>query len=490
MNIHKSRQRQSLALLTDFYEITMAYAYWKSGFEKDCEAVFHMFYRTNPFNGGFVIACGLGTLVDFLENFSFDSSDIDYLKTIRGTDGGPLFDGKFLDFLSEMRLRCDIDAVPEGTVVFPFEPLVRVRGPIIDCQILETVILNIINFQSLVATKAARVCLAARRDPVLEFGLRRAQGVDGALSASRAAYIGGCDRTSNVLAGKMYGIPVAGTHAHSWVMAFDEELESFKAYARALPDACVFLVDTYDTLQGVRKAVEAGQWLRSQGKDMAGIRLDSGDLAYLSVEARKILDQGGFPDAKIFASNELDETIIASLKDQGARIAVWGVGTKLVTGYDQAALDGVYKISAIRHGGKPWRYAAKVSEQKTKISNPGIQQVRRFHNERENIADMIYDAERPPSGDAVMIDPMDITRKKKLPEGTSYRDLLVPVFKKGKLVYQSPEIHEIRREAMRDLDRFHSGIKRFVYPHQYPVGLEKSFYELKMGLIEKERARK
>ena len=307
-----------------------------------------MTFRRNPFGGGFTIAAGLATAVDYLQQSRFTADDTAYLAGLTGNDGRPLFEPAFLDFLCGMEPACDIDAVPEGTVVFPQEPLVRVRGPLLQAQLLETALLNIINFQTLIATKAARLVLAAQGEPVLEFGLRRAQGIDGALSASRAAYIGGCEATSNVLAGQLFDIPVRGTHAHSWVMCHDDELTAFREYARVMPNNCVFLVDTYDTLEGVRHAVDVGQELRRQGHELIGVRLDSGDLASLSIEARQILDEAGFPDAAIVASNDLDEHIVETLKQQGAKISVWGVGTRLVTGYDDPALGGVYKLSAIR----------------------------------------------------------------------------------------------------------------------------------------------
>src|SRR5215213_2354655 len=350
---------QSLSLLTDLYQLTMAYGYWKLG-RGEQEAVFHLTFRKHPFAGGFTVACGLHAVIDYLRALRFDESDVGYLATLKGNDGRPLFDRKFLDYLRDMRFTCDIDAIPEGTAVFPHEPLVRVKGPILQAQIIETPLLNLVNFQTLIATKAARVCLAARGEPVLEFGLRRAQGIDGALSASRAAYVGGCAATSNVLAGRLFGIPVKGTHAHSWVMSFEDEREAFQEYAEALPNNCVFLADTYDTLEGVRRAAEVGKKLRARGHEMVGIRLDSGDLAYLSIEARKILDEAGFPRAAILASNDLDENLIASLKEQGAKVNVWGVGTKLVTAYDQPALGGVYKMAAIRaKDGKAWEHKVK-----------------------------------------------------------------------------------------------------------------------------------
>jgi nicotinate phosphoribosyltransferase len=470
------------ALLTDLYQLTMAYGYWKAG-KADQEAVFELFFRKPPFQCGFTVAAGLAPVIDFLGAFRFTDDDTAFLGTLRGNDGQPLFDGKFLDYLKTLRLTCDVHAIPEGTVVFSQEPLLRIQGAILQCQLLETAMLNLINFQSLVATKAARVCLATQGEPVLEFGLRRAQGVDGALAASRAAHIGGCDATSNVLAGKLYGIPVRGTHAHSWVMSFDDEREAFRAYAEAMPNNCVFLVDTYDTLEGVRRAVEMGHWLREHGHEMAGIRLDSGDLAWLSIEARKILDEAGFPKAVIVASNDLDENIIASLKDQGAKINVWGVGTKLVTAYDQPALGGVYKLGAIRGKDGHWNYKVKLSEQTAKISNPGIHQVRRFRSEKEFIADGIYDVERGAPENFTVVDPLDPTRRKHLAPGTTFEDLLIPIFKHGQQVYQSPALSEIRRRTQSQLAMFHSGVKRFVNPHQYPVGLELGLHDLKTEII-------
>src|SRR5580765_7038177 len=401
------------ALLTDLYQLTMAYGYWKSG-RAEREAVFHLFFRKAPFRSGFTIAAGLEPVIDFLRTFQFTHEDLEFLGTLKGSDGQPLFDHRFLEYLRPLRFKCDLDAIPEGTVVFPQEPVLRVQGPILQCQLVESALLNFINFQSLIATKAARVCLAARGEPVLEFGLRRAQGVDGALSASRAAYIGGCASTSNVLAGKLYGIPVSGTHAHSWVMAFDDEREAFRAYAEAMPNNCVFLVDTYDTLEGVRRAVEVGQWLRKHGHEMLGIRLDSGDLAWLSIEARKILDAAGFPKAFIVASNDLDEQIIQSLKEQGAAITVWGVGTKLVTAYDDPALGGVYKLGAIRDEKGKWVYKLKLSEQSAKISPPGIQQVRRFRSEKEFVGDGIFDSERGALAEFTIVHPFDPIPRKQI----------------------------------------------------------------------------
>lgn len=478
--------RTSLSLLTDFYQLTMACAYWKSGLAER-EAVFHLHYRKNPFGGGFALACGLQTVLEYLERFRFDAEDLAYLGTLRGSDGKPILEAGFLDYLGKMRLELDVDAVREGTPVFPYEPLIRVKGPLLQAQLVETALLNIVNFQTLIATKAARVAMAAKGAPVLEFGLRRAQGIDGGLSASRAAYIGGCDATSNVLAGRLLGIPVRGTHAHSWVMAFDDEEESFEAYARALPNNCVFLVDTYDTLEGVRKAIAVGRRLKERGHGLLGIRLDSGDLAQLSIEARRMLDSAGFQEAQIVASNDLDEGLIASLREQGAKITVWGVGTKLATAYDQPALGGVYKLSALRDSGGAWRPVVKVSEQAAKTSNPGIEQVRRFRDKGGAICDMIFDVDRSVPEIVVIVDPLDPTLRREIPSGTECEDLLVPVLRAGTRKYDLPPLVKIRERAGLCLADFHFGVKRFSNPHRYFVGLEKGLHDLKLALILKRR---
>lgn len=475
----------SLSLLTDLYQVTMAYAYWKSD-TGEKEAVFNLYFRKNPFGGGFTIGCGLANIIGYINHFGFSKKDLRYLERLTGNDGKPLFNVAFLDYLANLKLTCSVDAMPEGTAAFPNEPLVRVRGPILQCQLLETPLLNLVNFESLIATKAARLRLVAQSDTILEFGLRRAQGIDGGMTASRAAYIGGCDGTSNVLAGKLYDIPVRGTHAHSWVMAFDDEQQAFDAYAQVLSNNVTLLVDTYDTLQGVRHAIETGRKMEQQGHKLAGIRLDSGDLAYLSIEARKLLDEAGFQDTAIVASNDLDETIIGSLKQQGARIDVWGVGTKLVTAFDQPALGGVYKLAALKdmETGR-WSYKMKLSEQAIKISTPGIQQVRRFRDERGFLSDMIYNTEeKAPMDKAVtMIDPLDFTKRRRFDANQSYEDLLVPIFDAGKCVYELPDIHSVRARVQMQLAGLHPGVKRFVNPHTYPVGLEKHLHELKTDLI-------
>ncbi len=479
----------SLALFADLYQLTMSHGYWKTGF-RHREAVFHLFFRRNPFQGGYCIAAGLENVVDFLSQFQFDDDDLEYLGSLVGNDDEPLFEKDFLATLREIGFSCDVDAMPEGTVVFPHEPLLRVKGPLLECQLIETALLNMINFPSLIATKAARMVAATKGDPVMEFGLRRAQGIDGGLSASRAAYIGGCAATSNLLAGKIYGIPVRGTQAHSWIMCFADEKEAFAAYARALPNNCVFLVDTYDTLQGVHNAVTVGLELRTQGHEMVGVRLDSGDLAYLSVEARKILDKAGFEKTEIVASNDLDESIIMSLKNQGAKIGVWGVGTKLVTGHDQPALGGVYKLAAIRDKDGPWEYKVKLSEQSIKVSNPGVLQVRRFFQKGEAVGDMVFDELSPPKKARRIVDPSDATRRKTLPAAADAQDLLVPVFRSGRCVYTRPELNAIRDRVQDQLGVFHGGIKRFVNPHQYPVGLEQTLHKRRTELVLQARGHK
>jgi nicotinate phosphoribosyltransferase len=483
MTVPSRLYRSSLALLTDFYELTMACVAFRSGIASR-QTAFSLGFRKAPFDGGFTVAAGLADALDLVEHLRFDGEDLAWLAAQRGADGAPLFDRGFLDALAALEPDLDVDAVPEGTVVFPHEPLLRVKGPVIPCMLLETALLAVVNFQTLVATKAARVCLSARGEPVIEFGLRRAQGIDGGLSASRAAFVGGCAATSNTLAARLYGIPARGTHAHSWVLLFDDEREAFQAYARALPGNCVFLVDTYATLEGVDHAIEAGRWLRSNGKELIGIRLDSGDLAYLSQEARRRLDAAGFPRAVILASNELDEQIIQSLKDQRATIAVWGVGTKLVTGMGDGALGGVYKLGAVRDGpDAPWKHRVKISEQAAKTTIPGILQVRRFGAPGAFLADVIWDELLGLPSPAVMVDPLDVTRRREIPAGTPAEDLLVPVFRGGRRVYDPPPLEESRRRTFAQLDGFHGGVKRFVNPHQFPVGLERGLYDLRTRLV-------
>ena len=477
----------SLALLTDLYELTMAYGYWKRRLAEH-EAVFHLTFRVNPFGGGYTVAAGLAAAIDCLERLHFTPADTAYLATLRGNDERPLFDAGFLGFLGQLRLSCDLDAMPEGTLVFPQEPLVRVRGPLLQAQLLETLLLNVINFQTLIATKAARIVTAAGDEPVLEFGLRRAQGIDGSLSASRAAYLGGCAGTSNVLAGALYGIPVKGTHAHSWVMCFSDELEAFREYAEALPNNCVFLVDTYDTLEGVRHAVEVGRELRGRGCELAGIRLDSGDLTALSREARRILDAGGFPEAVIYASNDLDEYQIESLKAQGAAIDAWGVGTRLVTAFGDPALGGVYKLAAVRAPGADWQYKIKLSEQPAKGSLPGVLQVRRFRaGSGAPIADVVYDELQPIPARPTIVDPLEPASRQLLPDNAASEELLVPIFRGGRRVYEPPALEQIRQRLRQQLAMFPAGVRRLAKPQTYFVGLEEGLFDRKTRLAREER---
>lgn len=477
----------SSALLTDLYQLTMALGYWRAG-RATREAAFHLYFRTPPFGSGYTVACGLDPAADYLAGFHYEPDELAYLATLEDADGGPLFPAEFLDYLAGLRLALDVDLVAEGTVVFANEPLVRVRGPILQAQLVETALLTHVGFSTLVATKAARIALAATGDEVLEFGLRRAQGPDGGVTASRAAYVGGCAATSNVLAGMRYGIPVRGTHAHSWVMSYESEPESFAAYADALPGNCVFLVDTYDTLDGVRHAIDAGRALRAHGHQLLGIRLDSGDLAYLSRAARRLLDEAGFPDAKILASNDLDEHLIESLKRQGAAITVWGVGTRLVTAYDDPALGCVYKLTAVQDTGGTWQPRVKVSEQTAKTTTPGVLQVRRYLAPDGRFAgDMLCDDLVPPvvsaSGTTTIVDPLDPTRRKRFAADTPYRTLLEPVFARGIRVRTAVSLGNARARVRDDLAALPEGTTRLVNPHRYPVGLERGLYERKTALV-------
>jgi len=466
-------------LLTDLYQLTMAFGYWKLGMHER-EAVFHQIFRKQPFNGDYSVACGLETVVEFLQDWHFADEDLAYLQGLNTLNGSSLFLPEFLEYLRNLRFSCDIDAIPEGTLVFPNEPLLRVKGPLLQCQLIESTLLNIINFQTLVATKASRVCRAALGDAVLEFGLRRAQGPDGALSASRASYVGGVAATSNVLAGKKYNIPVSGTHAHSWVTAFPDEMTAFSAYAKVMPNNCVLLVDTYNTLQGVHHAIEVGKMLRAEGSELLGIRLDSGDMAALSIQARRLLDEAGFTQTKIIASNSLDESVIKDLKKNNSVISVWGVGTHLATAYDAPALDGVYKLSALRNEQGEWEYKIKLSEQAVKISNPGIHQVRRFVQDGVCVMDIIYDVRQGISESnpecvslgsphtLIQLDHFD----------ASY-DLLQPVFRQGKRVSAQESIHAIRARTLQQVEQF------LKIPHEtaYPVGLERQLHQVKQNLI-------
>ncbi|MBK8262456.1 MAG: nicotinate phosphoribosyltransferase [Nannocystis sp.] len=468
MSALKQLYGRSLGLLTDLYQLTMAQGYWKLGMSEH-EAVFHLFFRRAPFKGGYALAAGLDLAIDLCEGLRFAADELEYLGGLRGNDGRPLFEAGFLEYLGALRFSCDVDAMPEGTAAFAHEPLLRIRGPLLQCQLLETSLLNVINFSTLIATKAARIASVAGESTLLEFGLRRAQGIDGAITAARAAVIGGCAATSNCLAGMLYQIPVRGTHAHSWVMAFESELAAFSAYAEVMPNNCVFLVDTYETIAGVGHAVTVGQRLKARGHTMIGVRLDSGDLEALSFEARRLLDEGGLEEAVVVASNDLDERSIAALTAKRAPIGVYGVGTKLATAYDQPALGGVYKLAAIRGPGEAWSYRLKRSEEAIKISNPGIQQVfRRVDAEGRFFSeDIIYD-EALGSAEAL----------------TDGEALLVPIFRGGARLYESPPVLAIQARAKAQLGRLRDGLRRLDPDDVYAVRLDARLAALKAALLE------
>ncbi len=471
------------ASMTDLYELTMAAGFWKLGRTGD-HAIFTLSFREAPFGGGFTIAAGLEGVIAFVDRYRFTPPELAHLKGLTGNDDHPLFEPAFLDYLGDLRMQVDIDAVPEGTVVFPHEPLVRVTGPLIQAQLLESALLNLVNFPTLAATKAAHVMLAAGGAPVLEFGLRRAQGPDGGLTASRSAYLGGCSATSNVLAGRLFGIPVRGTHAHSWVLSFASEQEAFDAWADVMPGNAVLLVDTYDSIEGVASAIATGRRMRDRGQRFAGIRLDSGDLAYLSTRAREMLDAAGFEDAQIVASNDLDPETIESLQAQGARIDVWGVGTKLVTCFDQPALGGVYKLTAIRDGAD-WRTPVKVSSDTAKITVPGMLGVRRFYDADGTArADMIWDGLSELDGSRVIVDPADSHHRMTIDASWTHQEVLVPIFRGGERVYDPPTLEVARDLARHELGTLHPAILRQLRPHWYPAGLEWSLHRRREALIE------
>lgn len=477
------------SLLTDLYQLTMAQGYWQTG-KAETDACFHMYFRDYPFKGGYAVACGMAQLAEIVDTFQFSPDDLAYLESLDAPAGGKLFDKGFLDYLAGFSLDCDIDAVSEGTIVFPFEPIVRVTGSIMQCQLLETALLNCINFETLIATKAARVCLAAQGAPVAEFGLRRAQGAAGGVWASRAAVVGGCASTSNVLAGKLFDIPVSGTHAHSWVMSFDSELEAFRAYAEAMPKNCVLLVDTYDVEQGIKNAITVGLEMRERGERLSAIRIDSGDLAWLAKAARRMLDEAGLTDCGIVLSNDLDEYTIRSILGEGAKVNSWGVGTKLATAYDQPTLGGVYKLSAVRlPGSSVWEDKIKISETAVKLTTPGVLDVRRYyHNDGRIAGDMVYDIHSGVQPEEIIVDPCDDLRRKNL-QGKNYKTLLHPLARRGKTVLEAEF-----RSAMAAQERTQQGLatldesqKRMLNPHTYPVGLERGLYERRRQLVEKLR---
>ncbi len=473
---------RNLTLLTDLYELTMMQGYFKNGDNRT--VVFDAFHRKNPSGSAYAVACGLEQVIDYIKNLRFTEDDITYLDSLN------LFDKDFLEYLRNFHFTGDIYAIPEGTVVFPKEPLVKVIAPIMEAQLIETAILNIVNHQSLIATKAARVCFAAKGDGVLEFGLRRAQGPDAGIYGARAAMIAGCVGTSNVLAGQMFDVPVRGTHAHSWIMSFADEYTAFKTYANLYPTACILLVDTYDTLKsGVPNAIRVFTEMREAGIELKnyGIRLDSGDLAYLSKKARKMLDEAGFTDAVISASSDLDEYLIDSLKTQGATITSWGVGTNLITSKDNPAFGGVYKLTAVKNDDGTFTPKIKLSENSEKITNPGNKTVYRVYDtagmikaDLITLADETYDESEP----LLLFDPKETWKKTLLQPGEyTLRELMVPVFKEGQCVYESPAVMDIRNYCLGELATLWDESKRLINPQTVHVDLSKKLYDMKQDLL-------
>ncbi len=479
--------KRNLTLLTDLYQLTMMNGYFKYD-RKDEIAVFDVFFRQNEMIT-YSLACGLEQVVDYILNLNFGDEEIEYLKGLN------IFSPEFLAYLKDFKFTGDVYAVPEGTVVFPGEPILTVKAPILQAQLVETAILNIMNFQTLIATKAAKICYAAENDLVMEFGLRRAQAPDAGIYGARAAVIGGCDATSNVLAGKMFNIPVSGTHAHSWVMNFKDEYTAFMEYAKIYPDNALFLVDTYDTLnQGVPNAIKVFDWLKSNGHKPRGIRLDSGDLAYLSKKAREMLDKAGHTETIICASGDLDEYSINSLKNQGAKINLWGVGTRLITSSDMPALGGVYKLVAIIDKDGNVIPKIKLSNNTAKITNPGFKDICRVYDKTTGKAeaDFIFlrgEKEIDTSKPLVLTHPTE--RWKKITfENYELRTLQVEVIKDGKLVYNLPTLNEIKEYAQKELESFWDEYKRLDRPHLYKVDLSDGLYELKREMIESIREAK
>lgn len=476
---------QNLTLLTDLYELTMMQGYFKNN-DRNETVVFDAFYRSNPCGGGYSIAAGLEQVIDYIKNLHFAPDDIEYLRSVR------CFDEDFLEYLSNFKFTGDIYALPEGTVMFPREPMVKVIAPIMEAQLIETAILNIVNHQSLIATKAARVCYAAKGDGVLEFGLRRAQGPDAGTFGARAAMIAGCVATSNVLAGKLFDVPVRGTHAHSWIMSFPDEYTAFKTYAGIYPQACTLLVDTYDTIKsGIPNAIRVFTEMRESGIELKnyGIRLDSGDLAYLSKKARKMLDAAGFTDAVISASNDLDEFLIDSLKAQGSAITAWGVGTNLITAKDNPSFGGVYKLAAIMGPDGEFIPKIKLSENSEKVTNPGNKIIYRVYEKETGkikadlvcLADEVYDETQ----DLMLFDPLEPWKKTKLKGGTyTMRLLMEKIFDKGECVYTSPKVMEIREYCLNEQATLWEETKRFVNPHEVYVDLSKKLYNMKLELLD------
>ena len=476
-------ERRNLTLLTDLYQLTMMQGYFERG--ENETVVFDMFFRSNPNKAGYSIAAGLEQVIEYVKGLHFTYEDVDYLRNLK------IFSDDFLHYLSGFQFSGDLYAIPEGTVVFPKEPMIKVVAPIMEAQLIETAILNIVNHQSLIATKAARVVYAAAGDTVLEFGLRRAQGPDAGLYGARAAMIGGCAATSNVLAGEMFDVPISGTHAHSWVMSFPDEYTAFKTYANLYPNACTLLVDTYDTLKsGVPNAIRVFTEMREAGIPLTkyGIRLDSGDLAYLSKKARKMLDEAGFEDAVISASNDLDELLIHDLKIQGAKITAWGVGTNLITSKDNPAFGGVYKLAAIKNKDGQFVSKIKVSENTEKITNPGNKTIYRIYDKETGKmrADVICFADEfiNENEDLLLFDPVATWKKTKLAAGTfTVRELLLPIFLNGECVYESPTVKEIAAYCKKEKETLWDETMRLFNPHKVYIDLSQKLYNEKQSLL-------
>ncbi len=476
-----TKTERNLTMLTDFYEITMANGYLKNGF-KDTIAYFDMFFRKVPDGGGFVVMAGVEQLVEYLSNLRFTDEDIEYLRQ-RG------FGEEFLQYLADFEFTCDVWAVPEGTPVFPGEPIVKVKGPVIQAQFIETMLLLCINHQSLIATKANRICRAAGDKTVMEFGSRRSQGADGAIYGSRAAYIGGCVGTACTISDEMFGVPALGTMAHSWIQLFDSELDAFMAYAKEYPDGCTLLVDTYNTLKsGIPNAIKTfDEVLKPLGKRPKGIRIDSGDIAYLSRKARKMLDEAGYPDCQIVASNSLDEYIIRDMLLQGAKVDSFGVGERLITSSSSPMLGGVYKLVAVERNGELVP-KIKLSENVQKITTPGNKRAYRLYDKETGkaIADLLtlagetIDESQPYE----LFDP-DFTWKRKTVTNFKVRELLEPLFSKGKCVFEKKSVKEIRDYCKAQVDTLWDEVTRFENPHNYYVDLSQPLWDMKHEMLRK-----
>ncbi|MBR1692242.1 MAG: nicotinate phosphoribosyltransferase [Lachnospiraceae bacterium] len=478
--------RQNLTLLTDLYELTMMQGYFKNK-DRNETVIFDAFFRRNPMDSGYSICAGLEQVIALIRDLHFSSQDVEYLRSLG------IFEPDFLDYLKDFKFSGDIYAIPEGSIMFPREPMIKVIAPIMEAQLVETAILNIINHQSLIATKASRVCFAARGDGIMEFGLRRAQGPDAGIYGARAAMIGGCIGTSNVLAGELFDVPVKGTHAHSWIMSFPDEYTAFKTYSELYPNACLLLVDTYDTLKsGIPNAIRVFTEMRESGMELKnyGIRLDSGDLAYLSKKARRMLDEAGFTDAIISASNDLDEYLIDSLKVQGATITSWGVGTHLITSKDCPSFGGVYKLAAIRGEDGSFIPKIKLSENSEKVTNPGNKTIYRIYDKESGkiradlicLVDETFDENEP----LRLFDPYEPWKKTKLAGGTyTMREMMVPVFINGKCVYESPKVMEIRDYCRQELETLWPETRRLMNPSKVYVDLSQKLYDMKKELLER-----